>query len=61
MINNKEDLKEYIKADQDACGFHRKVFIPWVDSIPKQLFMLRKYEYQMNCLKTGIVKKLCLD
>lgn len=60
MINNKNDLKEYIKADQNACGFRRKIIIPWVDIIPKQLLLLRKYEYHLNCFKPGIVKKLIL-
>ena len=51
MITSKKEYLEYLQADAEANGKRRKYRIPWIDIIWKQLRMLRKYEYHLNCMK----------
>ncbi|PAD35119.1 serine acetyltransferase [Terribacillus saccharophilus] len=51
MIQNKDDLKNYLAADKQALGFTRKFPRPIVDDIWKFQILLRKLEYNINCKK----------
>ena len=57
MIRNKKDYKEWLKVDAAANGKYRKFRIPWRDIIWKQLKLLRKYEYHLNCYTDSLFKK----
>lgn len=60
MIENKKDYKNYLTADAKANGKKRKFCIPWWDIVWKQLKLLRKYEYHLNCYRKGIFRKIIL-
>ena len=52
MIKSKADYLYYLEADKISLRMeHRKVCIPYVDSICRFQRLMRKTEYYMNCRK----------
>ena len=62
MIQSKEDLRAYLKADQEAYGKPNRLFIKWLtrsDEYYIRAFMvaIRHYEYWLN-KKKSLVEKI---
>lgn len=55
MIKSKEDYLFYLEADKIASRKeHRKICVPYVDSVYRFQRLMRKTEYYMNCRKDPI-------
>lgn len=60
MIKNRDEFKHYLREDKKANQIKRIIPLPFYDDIWKLLRVLRRYEYHLNCLKNGAVKKCIL-
>ena len=54
MIQDKNDLKEYLAADKKQLGITRRYPRPFTDEIWKYEIVLRKYEYWLNQQSGGV-------
>lgn len=61
MIKNKEDYKRYLEVDKTANEYKMNKPRLFGNEIWKFLIALRTYEYHLNCMKPGYIKKIvCL-
>lgn len=58
MIKNKKDYYEYLEADRIANLKRRKYPLPVIDIVWKQLIILRRSEYHLNCMRDSFIKTI---
>lgn len=61
MIQNKQDLRDYLRQDQIALGYGKKRRPnPFVDDVWRFQILMRKTEYHVNCARGPVGKAIAL-